>query len=197
MTLANFGIIAEIVSAIAVVLTLAYLTLQVSHANKLARMQTRERMVQMTAEELRIQIEVPELAVLLIKPAPLEAAEANMVYTLLVLAMRHREWEWYQAANGAIGKNDAEQVKRDCLEVASLWLAYPRARKFWDTTGRFGFNPQFVAEIDAHLERSQATPWVENAIANEAALAEDEKLRAGAAKPPVRRATGRAPRAKA
>jgi len=196
MTLTDFGIIAEIVSAFAVVMTLAYLALQVSHANKLARMQTRERMVQMTAEELKIQIEVPELALLLIKPAPLEAAEANMVYTLLVLAMRHREWEWYQAANGAIGKNDAEQVKRDCLEVASLWLAYPRARKFWDTTGRFGFNPQFVAEIDAQLERSQATPWVENAIANEAALAEDARQRAEEEKRPDKAATRSTSRAR-
>lgn len=181
MTLADLGTIAEIVSAVAVVVTLAYLAIQVSHSNKLARMQTRERMVQMTAEEMRILIDDPELNMLLIKPAPLKAAEANKVYTLLVLAMRNREWEWYQADNGAIGKADAEQVKRDCLDVASLWLAFPRVREFWDTTGRFGFNPQFVAEIDAHLEERQPAPWVENAIAIEAGLVAKQRQRAGGA----------------
>lgn len=194
MNLADLGIITEIVSALAVVVTLIYLARQVGHGNKLAQMQTRERMVEMTAAELRVLIDDPELNMLLMKPAPLSAVEANRVYTLLVLAMRHREWEWYQADNGAIGKTDAEQVKRDCLEVASLWLAYPRARKFWDTNGRFGFNPQFAAEIDAHLEGRQPALWVDNAIAIEAALAEEEKQRA---KPPTRRASGRAPRAKA
>jgi hypothetical protein len=179
MTLADLGTIAEIVSAIAVVVTLAYLAVQVSHSNKLARMQTRERMVEMTEAELRILIDDPELTMLLIKPAPLEAMEANKVYNLLVLAMRHREWEWYQADNGAIGTADAEQVKRDCFEVASLWLAYPRAREFWDTTGRFGFNPQFVAEIDAHLEGRQPAPWVENAIAIETGLVAKQKQQAG------------------
>jgi len=191
MALANFGIIAEIVSAIAVVATLAYLALQVSHANKLARMQTRERMVQMTVEELRTLIDDPELTMLLIKRAPLEAAEAQKVYALLVLVMRHREWEWYQADKGAIGKADAEQVKRDCLEVASLWLAYPRARKFWETTGRFGFNPQFAAEMDAQLDGHQPAPWVENAIAIEAALVEDDKQRVAAEKVSAKGTTGK------
>ena len=37
MALANFGIIAEIISAFAIVVTLAYLAIQTRHANKLRK----------------------------------------------------------------------------------------------------------------------------------------------------------------
>lgn len=46
MTLADFGIIAEIVSAIAVVVMLGCLALQIAQANKMAPAKTRERMVE-------------------------------------------------------------------------------------------------------------------------------------------------------
>ncbi len=183
MTLADIGIIAQIVSAIAVVATLAYLALQVSHSNRLAQMQTRQHMVQMANDELRIMIDDPEMARRFLKPAPLEFAEAHKLYSFVILALRHREWEWYQAHNGAIGKADAEQVKRDCFQVASLWLRYPRSRKFWETTGRFAFNPQFAAELDVYLDQNpRGGGFVGDTEALEAAMVEYEKEQAGAAK---------------
>lgn len=182
MTLADFGTIASIVSAAAVVVTLIYLARQVGHANKLAQMQTREQMVQMVNEELRILIDDPEMGRRFIKPGPLDFTDTIKLYNFLTLAIRHREWEWYQAHNGAIGKADAEQVKRDCFEVANLWLGYPRARAWWETAGRFGLNPQFAAEIDAYLEGRPHPRFVESLMELEAGMAQTGKQQASASK---------------
>lgn len=52
MTLVAWGIVAEIVSAFAVLVTLGYLAMQVRQANKVAHAQTPERMVEHGTEEL-------------------------------------------------------------------------------------------------------------------------------------------------
>ncbi len=79
MTLADFGIIAEIVSALAVLVTLVHLARQGNHANRLAQLQTREYMVEMAREELGIIIDDPELMLLLYRPTQLELEEAVKV----------------------------------------------------------------------------------------------------------------------
>ena len=175
MTLANFGIIAEIVSAIAVVVTLAYLALQISHANKLAQMQTRQHMADSAQQELGLIISDPELVLNQLAPAPLPLVDMTRVANFLVLVIRQREWEWYQASNGAISAAAAEQVKRDCLEVAALFLGVRRARKWWEMTGRLAFNPQFVAELDAFLAGRPLIDHVAHLMAIEAALVEEDK----------------------
>lgn len=45
MSLADWGILAEIVNAIAVVVTLGYLARQISHAKRTAHAQTRDHVV--------------------------------------------------------------------------------------------------------------------------------------------------------
>ncbi len=52
MTLSDFGIIANVLSAIAVLATLIYLSRQVTQGNLLAKAQARQRMVEQTNEEL-------------------------------------------------------------------------------------------------------------------------------------------------
>ena len=178
MTLADFGTIAEIVSAFAVVVTLAYLAIQTRHANKLAQMQTRRHMADMVREELGIVISDPDVLLKLIAPPPLPPPDAARTANFLILIMRQREWEWYQAHNGAISAEAAEQVKRDCLEVAALFLDLRRARKWWEMTGRVGFNPRFVAEVDAFLEGRPFIDPLADYAAIETALVEEDKQQA-------------------
>jgi hypothetical protein len=175
MTLADFGTIAEIVSAFAVVITLAYLAIQTRFANKLAQMQTRQHIADSAREELAVIIADPEVLLKCNAPPPISPADAARVANFLIMVIRQREWEWYQAANGAISAEAAEQVKRDCLEVAALFLDMKRARKWWEMTGRVGYNPQFVAELDAFLEGRSFLDPIADYMAIEAALVEDSK----------------------
>ena len=61
--------------------------------------------------------------------------------------MRQREWEWFQFKDGVI-RND---VYKAYHEVIALHLGVPRTRKWWQSVGRVGFNPAFVAEVDSFL----------------------------------------------
>ena len=42
-------------------------------------------------------------------------------------------------------------------EVIALHLGVPRTRRWWQTVGRIGFNPGFVAEVDAFLAKRPTT----------------------------------------
>ncbi len=67
--------------------------------------------------------------------------------------MRQREWEWHQYKDGLIDRN----VYGAYHEVIVFHLGAARTRNWWMTVGRLGFNPEFVAEVDALLENRPLT----------------------------------------
>jgi hypothetical protein len=71
--------------------------------------------------------------------------------------MRQREWEWFQFKDGVIRK----EVYEAYHEVIALHLGIPRTRQWWQTVGRIGFNPTFVAEVDAFLAKRPTTNYFE------------------------------------
>ncbi len=61
MTIQDFGALGELVAAVAVVITLVYLTIQVRQGNNLARAQTRQSMMEQTRAELYKLIDEPSI----------------------------------------------------------------------------------------------------------------------------------------
>lgn len=147
MTINDLGSVANILSAIAVLATLIFLSVQVRQANMLARAQARERMVEQTNEELYQWMGDSMLRECFAKPELLTREEHGKVHYFLLAAMRQREWEWFQYKDGII----KQDVYRAYQEVIGLHLGVPRTRHWWSTVGRVGFNPAFVAEVDALL----------------------------------------------
>jgi hypothetical protein len=146
MTLGDLGAIANLLSAIAVLATLIYLARQVKQGNMLARAQARQWMVEQSQGEFRVWMETPALRACFVKPE-LAGEEQELLHYFLLSAMRQREWEWFQYKDGVI----KEDVYRAYHEVIGLHLGTPRTRRWWSTVGRIGFNPAFVAEVDALL----------------------------------------------
>lgn len=155
MTLADFGTIAEIVSAIAVVVTLAYLSIQLRHANKTAHAQTRERMVEHGTGELYVLMNDQQLRECFAKRDPLTREEQGKLHFFLTSAMREREWEWFQAREELI-KADARQAYQS---VIAIHLGTERTRRWWHTVGRLGFHPEFVAEVDQFIDGREPITW--------------------------------------
>jgi hypothetical protein len=147
MTLSDLGSIANLLSAIAVLATLVYLARQVKQGNMLARSQARERMVEQANEELYAWMNDPVLRESFAKPTRLSREEQGKMHYFLLAAMRAREWEWFQFRDGVI----KEDVYRAYHEVIALHLGVLRTRHWWSSVGRIGFNPEFVAEVDAFL----------------------------------------------
>ncbi len=157
MTLNDISSIANLLAAIGVLITLIYLSRQVRQGNMLARYQARQRMVEQAQEELYHWGSHPGLRDSFMKSEPLTEREQEEVHYFLLAAMRQREWEWFQFKDGVIKK----QVYEAYHEVIALHLGTPRMRRWWHTVGRIGFNPDFIAEVDAFLAKRPTTNYFE------------------------------------
>jgi hypothetical protein len=164
MTLSDLGSIANLFSAIAVLATLVYLARQVKQGNMLARSQARQRMVEQANAELYVWMDDPALRESFTKAAPLLREEQGKMHYFLLGAMRAREWEWFQFHDGVI----KEDVYRAYHEVIALHLGVPRTRHWWSSVGRIGFNPAFVAEVDAFLADKPFLTYFEDILSFDA-----------------------------
>ncbi len=160
MTLSDLGIIANVLSAIAVLGTLIYLSRQVQQGNLLAKAHARQRMVEQTNEELYVLANDAVLRECFVKPAELSREEQGKLHFFLIAAMRQREWEWFQHRDGVIDKT----VAKAYFGIIALHLGVPRTRHWWRTIGRVGFNPDFVAEVDAFIADQRTTTYFEDMI---------------------------------
>jgi hypothetical protein len=153
MTLSDLASIANIIAAIAVAISLIYLSRQVRHANLLARSHVRQRMVEQAHDELYVLMNNPDLREAWLPQTKLSAEAQSKLAFFLAAAMRQREWEWYQYKDRLIDRD----VYCAYYEVIAFHLGAARTRNWWVTVGRLGFNPEFVAEVDALLESRPLT----------------------------------------
>ena len=148
MTLSDVASVGNIIAAIAVVMSLIYLSRQVRHANLIARSNVRQRMVEQAHDELYILMNNPDLRESWLPDTKLSAEAQSKLAFFLAAAMRQREWEWYQYKDGLIDRG----VYGAYHDVIAFHLGAARTRNWWVTVGRLGFQPEFVAEVDALLE---------------------------------------------
>jgi hypothetical protein len=157
MSLNDISSIANLLAAIGVLITLIYLSRQVRQGNILARYQARQRMIEQAQEELYYWATHPGLRASFRKLETLSPDEQEEMHYFLLAAMRQREWEWFQFSDGVIKK----EVYEAYHEVIALHLGIARTRRWWQSVGRIGFNPQFVAEVDALLAKRPTTNYFE------------------------------------
>lgn len=160
MTLSDLGTVANLLSAVAVLGTLIYLSRQVKQGNLLAKAHARQRMVEQTNEELYVLANDPSLRECFIKSSELSREEQGKLHFFLIAAMRQREWEWFQHRDGVID----EAVAKAYFAIIALHLGIPRARHWWRTIGRVGFNPDFVAEVDRFIADQPATTYFDDIV---------------------------------
>jgi len=147
MALSDVAALANIIAAIAVVMSLLYLSRQVRQANLFAKSAVRQRMVEQTHEELYVLVNNADLREAFRRGARLNPEAQSKLSFFLAAAMRQREWEWFQYRDGVID----QEVYCAYHEVIAFHLGAPRTRAWWATVGRLGFNPEFVAVVDAFL----------------------------------------------
>src|SRR5690349_248982 len=160
MSLGDLGIIANLLSAIAVLGTLIYLSRQVKQGNLLAKSHARERMVEQTNEELYTLANDAQLRECFVKTTELTREEQGKLHFFLIAAMRQREWEWFQHRDGVI----EESVAKAYFGIIALHLGIARTRYWWSTIGRVGFTAEFVADVDRFIEDRAPTTYFEDLL---------------------------------
>ncbi len=139
------GAIAEIVGAAAVVITLAYLAIQIRNGTRVARSATRQAIAEMSMSMGTDLVADKELTVALLKDFKSEELdEADWVRLLArnYIAMRHYENIYYQYQTGMIEEDEWQGFRRN-LKAMLQWRS---AREYWKNESQY-YSDAFRAEV--------------------------------------------------
>ena len=145
--------ISEIVSSIAVVVTLIYLTVEIGQNTAAIRTQTAQSILDAGQSELTAFMEHPELALGIQMSGPLTPEQNVKLDAFLANAMRARQFAWLQYENDSID----EAVWLGEVAVLSVYLDSSRIREWWDLLGRHYMDNEFVEFVDRKIEEVPAT----------------------------------------
>ncbi len=159
MSIEELVALAELIAAIAVVISLLYLAAQVRQSNKLARAHTRERMINQASDEVyKGFVDDPSILRSLYKSDPLSEEEWIRLSGWLLAAMRQREYEYFQMKDGNIEKEVWEAYRR----LITIHLGSKRTRKWWDSWGSVPFDSGFCSMVSELLDKQANPNYFEN-----------------------------------
>lgn len=151
--------VAELIAAIAVVITLLYLAKQVRQSNNLARAQTRQRMIEQASDEVyKGFVDDPSILRSLYKQEALSEEEWIRLSGWLLAAMRQREYEYFQLKDGSIEKEVWEAYRG----LITIHLGSKRMRKWWDNWGGVPFDPAFREMVSELLDKHSNPHYFED-----------------------------------
>lgn len=144
MKLEKLSATAELVSSIAIVVTLVYLTVEVRQNTEALNAQSRQSVLTSAQTELFVSLEHPELVMALAKPEPLTTEENIEVDAFLTAALRAREFSWLQFRSRLI---DEAQWNTELAVIRSI-MSSPHARLWWNRLGRTYVSAEFSEFLD-------------------------------------------------
>lgn len=143
----------EIVSSVAILVTLVYLTIEINQNTSAMNAQTRQAVLDAAQFELQMTVERPQILRNITGSHSLTEEEQIQIDSLLTLTLRAREFSWLQFQDGTI---DELQWNTEYAVLKSL-LDSDRSRLWWNNLGRYVFGGEFVEFVDQTLEENPAT----------------------------------------
>lgn len=151
--LGNFG---EFIGAIAVVITLVYLALQVRENTRAVMGATQQALNDNHQYELHWACEIAELSLKSNEGAPaMTPVEAYRMATWLLSAMLTRENAFDQYRRGLI---DEEKWQAHVHIIENI-LSSPWRRQWWDSDYSRSFTPEFRSCVQSILESEGKVDW--------------------------------------
>ena len=143
----KWSAIAEIISSIAILVTLIYLSIQ-THQNLVAtQANTRQTMITTDLNVLNAALDHPSVNIEMTTEKELSAKETNELSTWLIMLIRTREYQWFQYKNGLLDKQTWEAY----LTGISGNLSHPCTRDWWNRLAYRLFDHEFVEEVNKYL----------------------------------------------
>jgi hypothetical protein len=152
--------LSEILSSIAILITLIYLTVEISQNTEALYAQSRQQILTSAQTELFDLAHNPEIVKNIIKTEPLTEDENIKLTVTFTAWMRVREFSWLQYQSGII---DEAQWSTE-LAVITVILGAPRTRLWWNIIGKPSVGIPFAEFID-ELIRDQPSSndhWILN-----------------------------------
>ena len=143
----KWSAIAEIISSIAILVTLIYLSIQ-THQNLVAtQANTRQTMVNMDVETLKAAMGYQPALGKMSTSEELSGDDKGIIEDWLIMLVRTREYQWFQYKNGLLDKQAWEAY----LTGLSVNLSWPRTRGWWKLVADQYFDHEFVDEVNKYL----------------------------------------------
>lgn len=141
--------IAEIISSIAILVTLLYLAIQTQQTSDAINSQSRQSLAESAIFEQSIWLENPELSTFIVDNSIEMTFEQKVqLDSLMLLSMSRREFAFRQYQAGVLN----EEVWSQEGEVIALLLGTERTRSWWNTIGKSGFDEGFANAADLIIE---------------------------------------------
>lgn len=146
--LQEYALIAEIVGAVAIVISLLFVGYELRRNTEAFYAQTRQAVLESSQEELFEWVRNLDIHNSVIKQGMLTPEEQIKINFFLLALLRVREYSWLQYQDGIIDKRQWDTE----AGVIGIVLSSVRTRKWWNKIGRDNFNPEFSAFIDNYLQ---------------------------------------------
>ena len=150
MTIQDLGSIGEFVAAVATVITLGYLALQIRQNTRAVRGSTIHSMTESMQAELHWSHEIGEIwSKSFGDPDQLSPAEAWSLSEWLTAAMLGRQNEFFQYQRGLLDRDVWAASER----IIRITLSTPWNRRWWEIVGRNTGTSQFVAHVEGLVDQ--------------------------------------------
>lgn len=142
------GAIGEIIGAVAVVASLAYVALQIRHNTTALQSTNRQALVENDRESILATLQNIDLLVKLGTDKPLSPEDQAKFSLIWIIDLRNRELEYFQYKAGAID----EAAWNSYRETLHYTFGTERDRKWWRKVGRNSFDKDFARMVDEFIE---------------------------------------------
>lgn len=146
-----FSAIAEIIGAIAIIVTLAYLAIQTKQNTLAVQASTRQGMLDADREIILYLAANPEIDEYFFKPELTDNEKRRLVSFLLAM-IRTRENNWLQHRTGSIDERTWVAYRRALVGTVTRCA---RAKNVWKLIAPMGFDQEFVDEIERMLAETE------------------------------------------
>lgn len=145
----GISVAAEIISSVAIVVTLIYLSIQTQQNTEALLATTRNQIIDSDTAITQSLIDNPTIELSFYQKDPINDIERVKMENWLTALVRTREYQWLQYKNNLLD----EQTWNTFLSAITVILSYPRTRAWWDAVSREYFDDDFVLEINNYLKK--------------------------------------------
>ena len=159
MNLTKWASIAEIISSIAILITLVYLAIQTKQNTDAVTSQSRHSLFQSAQFEQTIWMQYPELSALIVDNSlPMTFHQKVQLDALMIMSFTRRQFAFRQFQAGQLDKS----VWNTEVQVISLLLGTERTRSWWDTMGKTAYEKDFIVTVNSIIQGQPYHPYWNN-----------------------------------
>lgn len=148
--------VAEIISSIAILVTLLYLAIQTQQNTDSINSQSRQSLADSAVFEQTIWLQYPKLSSFIVDNSLDMTFEKKVqLDALMLLPFSRREFAFNQYQAGVLDKS----IWKHEADIVTLLLGTERTRSWWNTIGRNGFSKDFAGAVDSIIQGRPYHPY--------------------------------------